>query len=39
MVAELGAAGDKKAFPKAVIQLGETCKACHEHFRKPEKDS
>lgn len=38
-VAKTGAANDEAAFPRAVIQLGETCKTCHEHFRRPKKDS
>lgn len=38
-VADAGAANDQAGFPKAVIQLGEVCKACHEDFRKPKKES
>lgn len=39
MVADSGAANDEAAFRKVFLQLGETCKACHEHFRKPKKES
>ena len=38
-IADSGGANDEGAFRKNVIQLGEACKACHEHFRKPRKET
>ena len=31
-----GAAGDEAAFKEAFMQMGGSCKSCHETFRKPE---